>query len=1023
MQPLEQVARRLKGLIIKRPGMVFGLWGEAGIGKTHCATQLLRESQCKNISLHATTALSNLARALPKPKTLPIWTTRILEKLELGEALSIEQTTSTFGAVLSGIAPFVLHLEDVHEASLERLEWIVAMAKVVTRLKGVALVVTSRTHPPEPFEAIRLEKLDFEAVKTLLETEARSILPLEALEWIHGKAAGNPLFTLEFFRFLTRQGFVWTDGQKWRWRTPEHEIMPVTVEALLQEMLEQALTNPIFMDVIVVKTMLPRGSSLELWSNTVGISQVNFEYVRTELSKFGVLINDEFAHPLFGEVVGQNISFEKKKTFARKALNFLDNNPLFAVPLIKDAELHRAESQQWMERSAAQAESLGNASLACDLRIQALDYYDPADRLRKGLKLAHDVKTFSLLKASILFERFNSQFPNDVFVRAEVLALLGRFSEAERLLNEMSISHTEQIWLEHFLMIHSDAEDNNGVVTLWNRHEQLHLSINPRFLYKVAQSLIQVSRFQDAARLLEVALQKLPSLELKADLFVSKGILEHFFGNSDLSEHYYTQAKAIYESTKNIFGLGCVFYRLGVLNYYQASLSEAVVFLQKSMKLFAELGHQAQSLQSQVMLGASHTELGQFQQAEIDLLEVEEQLGKTSFHSIWIQACTSLSFLYRGWDVPYGTVLALRFSQAALQVAREINNPRLVANCLYHASKSETFAQNPYTGLQLADDCLELATELDYPAMLAYSNHARYQALLALGRRDEALIALRTAEVKTRFQGSINDADFYAIEIECLTGNLETSRVQLNTMIKKENFLYADLALRAFPELELETHAAIEVSYLSLTTLGLIQIEGNLIRGRKRQELLLLLLEARVTGKSELTRLEFFDALYPNDPEDRAASSLKELIRGTRASLGADVIQTTQNGYAIGQVTSDIEEFFKTGDSSLWRGAYLQGLGFSGSKNVRESLELALQNCIQKLLETNSKEAARVSRILLEMNPYDLEILRLCILAFKACENYKTLGRVYNEARTRFADLGEILPERWQDFLEILKPA
>ena len=162
-----------------------------------------------------------------------------------------------------------------------------------------------------------------------------------------------------------------------------------------------------------------------------------------------------------------------------------------------------------------------------------------------------------------------------------------------------------------------------------------------------------------------------------------------------------------------------------------------------------------------------------------------------------------------------------------------------------------------------------------------------------------------------------------------------------------------------------------------------------------------MLLEARVTGKSELSRLELFDALYPNEPEDRAASSLKELIRDTRANLGADVIQTTQNGYALGQVTTDVEEFFKTGDSSLWRGGYLQNLEISSLETVRESLELALQTCTEKLLETDAKEAARVSRFLLEMNLYDLEHLRLSLRAFKASQNYKTLGRVYTEARRR----------------------
>jgi hypothetical protein len=264
MHSLEQLAKRLKGLIIKRPGMTLGLWGQAGIGKTYFATQLLRETQCKNISLHATAPLSKLALSLPKPAKLPVWAETILERILRNEVLTTEQTTSAFGAVLSEVAPFILHLEDIHEASPERLEWIVAMAKVVTRLKGAALLVTSRSEPSEPFEAIRLEKLEFEAVKLLLEQEARSTLPLEVLEWIHEKAAGNPLFALEFFRVLTRQGFVWNDGQKWRWRKPQEDALPVTVEAIIERELALVKGSNELEQTLNALTLLPLDAS-RLW--------------------------------------------------------------------------------------------------------------------------------------------------------------------------------------------------------------------------------------------------------------------------------------------------------------------------------------------------------------------------------------------------------------------------------------------------------------------------------------------------------------------------------------------------------------------------------------------------------------------------------------------------------------------------------------------------------------------------------------------------------------------------------------
>ncbi len=1019
-----QILKRLKGLVIKRPGMTLGLWGEAGIGKTHTTQNLLRETHCEYLSQHATSSLANLARALPKPKKLPVWAQTILGKLEQGEYLSTDQSTSALAAVLSESAPFILHLEDVHETSTEQLEWIVALANVVTRLKGVALLVTSRNAPPEPFEALRLEVLGFEAAKVLLEEEARAALPLEAIEWIHGRAAGNPLFTLEFFKFLARLGFIWNDGQQWRWHIPKQDMMPATVEALIEQMLNQAVSSQVLTDVLAAKTMLPRDTNFDLWANVVGISREELNDVISELSKRGILINHEFAHPLFGEVSARKVSLEKRQNLARKALDSLRDSPLLGVSFIEHASLTPLESQQWIERAVAQAASANNLALACDLKIRALDWYEPDVQQQLGLEVAKEIRFYNLPKAASLFERFKPQLADDIYVYAEVLARVGQLSDAKQLLENMPESFKiDSGWLEHLVMIHNDAEDHVGAVAKWDEYKQLRSSKNPKFLYKVAQSLTVLSRFKDAVTILEFALQQTPPEALRADIFLSKGMLSDFVGDTKSAETHYRTAQGLYQKTGDSYGLGCVFYRLGAMEYYQDSLSVAVSYLEQSIKFFTEVGHQAQRLQSLTLLAATRTELNQCQTAERELLEAEEQLRGTTFRAKWIMTCTNLSFLYRGWDVPYGAVLALKYARTALQGAREINNPRLIANCLYHAAKSETFSNNPVEGLRLADQCLALAEQLEYPAMLAYSHHARYQALLSLNRSDEALSALQTSETKNRILGHNHDANFYALEYQCLTKNWDAAREMLLTMRNNESFFFAQIALRHFPELE-QQNITTSTPELRLTTLGGIQISGIPIRGRKRQELLILLLEARITGKPQLEKLELLEALYPQDDEDRAASSLKELIRGTRTSLGKEIIQTTVGGYALGQMTSDLEEFLKNGDTQVWQGMYLQNLEFENSQSIRDLLEQALYNRMLQLLETDVREASRVSRFLLTMNPYDLEMLRISLYALRAARNYKTLERVYENAKGYLLEVGETLPENWQDFLtQALKAA
>ena len=191
------------------------------------------------------------------------------------------------------------------------------------------------------------------------------------------------------------------------------------------------------------------------------------------------------------------------------------------------------------------------------------------------------------------------------------------------------------------------------------------------------------------------------------------------------------------------------------------------------------------------------------------------------------------------------------------------------------------------------------------------------------------------------------------------------------------------------------------------------------MRGQKRRELLALLLEARIAGRRKVSRLEILDALYPNTDELQGATLLKDVVYQLRELGGSSVIITTENGYALGEVTSDAEEFLETGNTKLWRGAYLEGLNLERNNDtVQETLHLALQTHGEKLLETDPTEAARVGRLLISADAYDLEALRLTVKALRALQNHKTLARVYTQSCKQFLEIGEVLPMRWQDFLE-----
>ena len=140
---VHNLARALQGVVSRRVGVALGVWGEPGISKTWTAQQILRDLSCPGLSLHATVPDSALLGALPRPRKLPAWADAQLERLKNGEYLEPKTVLNTLTAVLRGLAPFVLHLEDLHECNPERRNLIVGLAQAVQH-------VTGRQEPPPP---------------------------------------------------------------------------------------------------------------------------------------------------------------------------------------------------------------------------------------------------------------------------------------------------------------------------------------------------------------------------------------------------------------------------------------------------------------------------------------------------------------------------------------------------------------------------------------------------------------------------------------------------------------------------------------------------------------------------------------------------------------------------------------------------------------------------------------------------------------------------------------------------------
>ena len=1030
-EQVQRIAKRLIGLVARRPGFAVGIWGEPGIGKTHTVKTLLNETPCRNLSLHATTTAVQLTEALPRPAKIPIWAERTLERMLNGEHVETLNLTNALGATLSGLAPFVLHLEDIHEVTSLQLELIESLARIVSRLKGVGLIVTSREQPPESFEAIRLEPLSSQTVQEMLKAEVGAELPAEALEWIQARAAGNPLFALEFFRFLARQGFVWSDGQRWRWRAPPLESMPVSVETLIEQVIARTIQEPKLEDVIQAKAVLGRNTDMRLWAEVSSVTLEVLEASKIDLERDGILHDLEFSHPLYAEVIARKLTTEKRQVFARRAIKALENNPNVAAGFVDGAKLEPEHALKILLLAAKELELRGENLSAAQLRAQALQYATGKTRSQLALDAARGlIKSPDITKALMLLEEVSSsskEFQNTALeLMAECHARANNGSAMNAIIERLPTAYRNTVaWFAKYIQMLFESGNGQAVIEHWQLHPEHWAAPKGETIYHVGYCLIHSGDLSAAQTLAnEFLLSPNLSAEDQASTLEVLATAAFYAGNYTQADALFSQLLLIFDVKKNTKDYSNCLRNRAVtrlsLGVYQASLPD----FQESIRLDFERGLPIICAQTKVMVSAVYLETGAFEQTEKVLLEALEVLETIPPEAFLVHGLIALALLYLRWQRPLDRLLAKKYALECLQIAQNMETPVLQAVAFLCYSEVETQTGNPERGLEYAEKSLNLADQIGFSENAMNAHVARANALLELGRKNEAFRDLQAAESICLETGLVLELQKTLLEIDRLNNDSKGAKLRLEWFEAKGFITAANTARKYFPELNTNSPDVFTPTInTKLEVLGTMQIvaanSSVPVRGQKRRELLALLLEARIAGRHEISRLELLDVLYPNTFEEQANGLLKNLVFQVRELCGSSGVITTESGYALGEVSSDAEDFLETGNTNLWRGMYLEGLSFeSNNQTVRESLHLALRNRLGQILETDTLEAVRIGRLLCDAEPYDLEALRFTIKALRQAKNHKAISRLYTNAKDQFLEIGEVLPERWQDFLE-----
>ena len=1023
-QTVSQITRQLGAVVSKRVGLALGLWGEPGIGKTYAARTILEGVPCRHVTLHATADAKQIVSAIPRAKSLPGWAAAQLERVERGDGLEPQ----TLAALLLANAPFVLHFEDVHEADPQRSALIEGLARAVGQIRGVALLVTSRNELPQPFINHRLEPLSRIETVNVLTTELKSAMPESGLEWLLTRTRGNPLFMLEFSRYLRRQGFLWSDGERWHWRAPADDFVPITVEALIAQFIAGLTISDGAQVALRARAMLPSEMNPQrlesVWAAVAGLTQAQLDQAAVELERCGVMDGQGIVHPLIAETIARELSSSDRTQLARRALDALEPlDAASAADYVSLAGLEPSEAADCLERIADQLSEAGDPSRAARVLGRAVSHASGQRQSALALKAARQLIARNVPEG----ERLARLAMNDPVLRKDatfvcVTALQSdeRHEEAWQLLDALPEADKSGLeWWQKRVQFHATANQNREAVRVWDEQPEYHEAATVWTRHKTITCMLYLSETARAVSLIADTLAR-PELtpQERARILDRQNFMRFREAKYGIVEQTLTEILELIDH--EAFASDCASYfanrsiaraRLG--KYLQARQDA-----ERACQLALSTGVLTHYVGFPTALALAQIYLGEYQQAEEVLLEATALAQQHNHSRLW-DCYGHLSFLYLRWNPPHGPMLARRYARLSLEATRRMEHDSVLVKALEDCVRAELSCDAPQAALEYARELERVALHTGLEEDATASAALMGRALAALGNRD-AVPYLRRAADLYEAHGDRSEALSHALEIDRLENDLEAARWKLAWFEAQGDARNALRAITYFPQLQSAPPVMAFTSPARLNVLGAVTLErdGQAVptRAKRRLEILAYLLETRIGGRSEASTLELLDALYSGEPETEARNTLKQQVYLIRSTLGAESIVSTPSGYALGSVSSDAEDALRSHNSGLWRGAYLANLGDGWRAGVREALVLELHSSIEALISIDALGAARLGAILIEMEPYDMDALRLTVRALEAAGDLRGARRVFAEGRTRLQEIGEIVSASLEDF-------
>ncbi len=668
--------KRFLAMRSKRSSLSIALVGLPGIGKTHITKALLQALPCKSMSLHATSSPAQIAAAIPKAKQLAPWMQKQLDLLHKNE-LPSEAISLLLAVLLEQQAPVVLHLEDAHETTAPQLEQLLALAKAILKTKGVALLLTSRVELPEPFVTLHVPTLEMSAVKDLIATQLKGQIPSEALDYLEARADGNPLFILEFLRFLTRQGFLWSDGKDWFWREPDNGFVPITLDALIGQWLSKSVDDSATQMVLETRAFLPESLHsdlvLQVWQAIGGLSKTKFEEAQSNLIQKGFLSAIGFVHPLIREVILHELPATSLKNHALNTINILEKtDPALALELLETAQLPPEQVIQILERIHKDATAANNPRLIALAQARMIWVLPLPEQAHAALEAAKNLEPFDYLKAEKLLEFAWQLKPTNLKTTLALVELrfhAKRTSELSILLDGLEKEHQDNANVNGWRLVVLDSQGKRSqAVTTWEQNPQWREQVNATLLALIARICFREGCTDLMQEAFESGLQRqeLSNSELCSLLNIKAVFLS-------VSQGKYQEALDLYSEILELDAShsSALLNRAMIKQWNFNDLEGAKRDYAKVILVHSQKGQTILACRAQIYLASLERQLNHFSVAEKLLQNSLLVCRKSNEKDVLFECYMELSVYYRNLETSLQDVTSLKYANLALTLAKD----------------------------------------------------------------------------------------------------------------------------------------------------------------------------------------------------------------------------------------------------------------------------------------------------------------------------------------------------------------